>query len=85
METLTIPNIPQWAANYLLYGDDSGLTEEDVQTVREYTDGLWRDGWRLLAPIDGTRTEFCDRPEFGKACATSDWTAVSVIDTTEED
>lgn len=85
VETMTIRNIPEWANCYLLYGDDSGLSEGDIYAVRDYVECLWRDGWRLLAPIDGTHDEFCARPEFGRACATSDWTAASVIDNTKED
>lgn len=75
MKTETIENIPEWATTYIMYGDASGLAESDRREVDRYLDGLRRDGFRLIAPIEGTHNDCCCYPEFGLACATEDWTA----------
>ena len=71
----TVQNVPCWAASYCANGDSSGLSHEDYALCREYGRKLERQGLRLVAPIDGTRNEFCTSPAFGKACDTEDWTA----------
>lgn len=75
MKTETIKNIPQWATCYIMYGDDSGLNATDRRETDRYLNRLYRDGFRLIAPIDGTDDGFCFRPEFGSSCSTLDWTA----------
>ena len=71
----TIKSIPEWATTYIMYGDESGLTEPDKREIDHFLDGLLRYGFRLIAPIEGTHNEFCPYPAFGLACATQDWIA----------
>lgn len=73
--TTEIKGIPDWAANYLVNGDDSGLSEEDKADVDRYVDDLASEGLALAHPIEGTENEFDSYPAFGKACATSTWIA----------
>ena len=70
-----IEGIPDWAASYLVNGDDSGLSEEDKADVDRYVDDLASEGLVLAHPIEGTENEFDRYPAFGKACATSTWIA----------
>ena len=71
----TIENIPDWAASVLMYGDYSGLNEEDKALVDCFIDKMANDGYLLVSPIDGTENEFCRNPAFGEACSTRSWTA----------
>lgn len=73
--TTEIEGIPDWAASYLVNGDDSGLSEEDKADVDRYVDDLASEGLALAHPIEGTENEFDRYPAFGKACATSTWIA----------
>ena len=73
--TTEIEGIPDWAASYLINGDDSGLSEEDKADVDRYVDDLASEGLALAHPIEGTENEFDRYPAFGKACATSTWIA----------
>ena len=75
MKTETIENVPEWANCYLMYGDETGLTSCDKREIDHFLDGLRRDGFRLVAPIEGTHNECCSYPAFGMSCATEDWTA----------
>lgn len=75
MKTETIENVPEWANCYIMYGDESGLTSCDKREIDHFLDGLRRDGFRLVAPIEGTHNECCSYPAFGLSCATEDWTA----------
>lgn len=70
-----VEGIPDWATNYLVNGDDSGLSEEDKADVDRYVDTLASEGLALAHPIEGTEKEFDRYPAFGKACATSTWIA----------
>lgn len=61
-------NVPDWAVNYLMYGDDSGLDEEDLATVNAWMD---ENGYSdLVSTEDGTENEFSNTPAFGKPCGT---------------
>ena len=71
--TTTIYRVPTWAATYLYYGDDSGITEEDRALCDDFVRNL--DGLRLIEPIEGTRSEFEPYPAFGLATETEDWIA----------
>ena len=70
-----VENVPNWAATYLMYRDDSGLEREEREMVDRWVKGLESDGLRLVAPIDGSENEFCHCPAFGGACDVQDWSA----------
>lgn len=75
MKIGTIKSIPEWATTYIMYCDESGLTEPDKREIDHFLYGLLRYGCRLIEPIEGTHNEFCPYPAFGLACATQDWIA----------
>lgn len=75
METMIIENIPQWAVPYIEYGDSSGLTQEEIDMIDRYRAGLADEGYRLVAPVEGSENEICAFPEFGRSCATIDYRA----------
>lgn len=77
MQFETIENVPCWAAAYFMYGDEGAedFTENDWEEVRNFERKLKEANLRLVAPIDGTRNEFCSHPAFGLASDTEDWTA----------
>ena len=71
-----VKGVPQWAVNYLVYSDDSGLTPEDKSMVDQWTaELLAEEGLELLCPIDGSENEFSSSPAFGPACGTVDFMA----------
>lgn len=74
----TVEDVPIWAASYFMYGDDSGLTPDDVAAARAFAESLAADGLRLVAPISGTENEFTSCPAFGAACAVQNWTAEKI-------
>ena len=57
-------NFPTYAIVYAMYGDASGLEEEDVQAVDKFMldNGL---GWMADCSED---SHFSNFPAFGKAC-----------------
>lgn len=73
IETDVVEGIPNWATCYIMYGDDSGLTPEDVAMVDKFVQDLEKDGLRLSHPISGSENEFNSYPAFGDACDTEDW------------
>ena len=75
MDITTIQDIPQWAVNYIVYGDDSGITEEEKMSVDTFLDELHSNGWRIgEAPIEDSEREFNRYPAFGDdCCATVDF------------
>lgn len=71
-----VKGVPQWAVNYLVYGDDSGLAPDDIGMVDRWVEGLRsREGLELLCLIDGSENEFSSSPAFGPACGTVDFMA----------
>lgn len=74
MKTETIERIPDWAACYLMYGDEPGLSMEDKALADEFVGRLKEDGLTLVCPIEGSE-RFTWRPAFGLAADVSDWTA----------
>lgn len=75
MKTDVVERVPQWAVMYLEYGDDSSLEPHDKALVDGFVDGLRKEGLRLVAPVDGSESEFERHPAFGLACGTVDYTA----------
>ena len=80
MKTDVINRVPQWALMYLDYGDDSALEPHDKALVDGFVDRLRKEGFRLVAPIDGSESEFEPHPAFGSACATVDY----IVETLEK-
>lgn len=75
MTTETIEKIPDWAATYIMYGDDTALEGDDRAVCDAYLAKLEKERYRLVSPVDGTESEFEPYPAFGLACSTQDWTA----------
>ena len=73
-----VEGIPNWATCYIMYGDDSGLTLEDVAMADKFVKDLEKDGLRLSHPISGSENEFNSYPAFGDACDTTDWSCESI-------
>lgn len=74
MKTDVVKRVPRWAVTYLENGDDSSLEPRDKELVDGFADGLLKDGLRLIAPVDGSESEFELHPAFGLACETIDYT-----------
>lgn len=75
IKTTTIERVPQWAAYYLYYGESEGLSDKEKKMVDGWVEGLRKEGYRLIEPIEGTENEFDSWPAFGLPCAVQDWTA----------
>lgn len=75
IETTVVEGIPQWAVDYFVNAETSGLDEEDLKLVTEYEKRLLGQGLRLICPIDGTENAFNPYPAFGLACDTVDFDA----------
>lgn len=73
MTTTTIFRVPTWAATYLYYGDDSGITDLERAMCDDFVRNL--DGLRLIQPMEETRRDFDPQPAFGLATETEDWIA----------
>lgn len=68
-----VEGIPNWATCYIMYGDGSGLDDEDIKLVDQFLSDLDKDNIALVSPIDGTENEFNAYPAFGDGCDTTDW------------
>lgn len=75
LKTTTVEKVPQWATTYIVYGDDSGINEEDKKLVDDWIEKLNKHGLRLICPVDGSESEFEPYPAFGLASSTVDYTA----------
>ena len=75
IETTVVEGIPQWAVDYFVNAETSGLDEEDLKLVTEYEKKLLGQGLRLITPIDGTENSFNPYPAFGLSCDTVDFDA----------
>ena len=75
IETTVIEGIPQWAVDYFVNAETSGLDEEYLKLVTEYEKKLLGQGLMLITPIDGTENSFNPYPAFGLACDTVDFEA----------
>lgn len=72
----TIEGVPNWAVCGLVYGDWSGMPDEDRKMAEEWEKELNKDGFILMSPIDGTECGFNRYPAFGLACDTVDFYAI---------
>lgn len=70
-----VENVPQWAVDYLVNSDPSGLADEEKRMVDRWVEKLAGEGLELLCPVDGSENEFCSAPAFGLACGTVDFAA----------
>lgn len=60
--------LPLWALSYLVNGDKSALTEEEVKQCDE-----WTESWGGIITIDvGDEPYFSSSPEFGPAAEVYD-------------
>jgi len=59
---------PEWAVNYAVNGDDSGLTSEEVKMIRDYLESMDEEGYDAMAFDVGDEAYFSSSPEFGDAC-----------------
>ena len=63
-----IAGVPEWSLCYLINGDPTELTDEEIQMCEDWlkrNDIAW-----VCPPEDDTYTEFDSHPSFGKACGT---------------
>lgn len=59
-------NFPVYAITYLMYGDASGITEEDVENIENWIDS---EGIRHLNLVSvDSDVYFKHKPRFGLAC-----------------
>lgn len=66
--------VPDWAACYFLYNDESGVCESDLRDADDWRDRVREEfGYELVGPVEGT-SGWCALPAFGNACLCSDWT-----------
>ena len=74
-----VEDFPCWAITYLMYGDASGITDEDQKMVDEWAE---ENGCgEIVSALESTHNEFNKWPAFGKACDTE---TVVVITKKEE-
>lgn len=67
-------NMPDYAMPYLINGDNSGLSDEDVQIIDRWFAKMQKiaDNYESIViigmPEDNDEGSFCAFPEFGSAC-----------------
>ena len=59
--------VPTWAIQYLEYGVEDNLTEEDLALIKEWQKS-WRYLWVVTDEEGGGNEHFTWYPPFGKAC-----------------
>jgi len=62
--------VPEWSLNYLINGDPTGLTDDEIQSCEDW---LNRAHIAWVCPPEeepDSYTEFNPCPDFGKPCAT---------------
>lgn len=62
-----VEDIPQWAVQYLLYGESDNLTAEDISLADAFCKEV---GGSFCSVVEGSENDFCAHPAFGLACAT---------------
>lgn len=63
-------SVPNWALCYLVNGDRSGLSEDEVHQVDSWLTRLRDAGFTMESVTDDTN-DFCRFPAFGDACDTT--------------
>ncbi len=81
--TRTTARIPSWSLNYLINGDDSGMTDEDIDIVENWFLENGYNGYTIISPhesADGAFEEyFTSMPEFGLPCNAVDCTILQPV------
>lgn len=73
--------LPEYAVCYLEYGDDSGLSEEDVRNIDAWRDSLECDESPYSPSFDyGENRYFTSYPAFGLPCDCIDLTVTWLAD-----
>ena len=74
---LSYEGIPEWAISYLMYGDESGLSEEDK---KEVDDWMEKEELGMLVSVDSEEGYFMHRPQFGLGSTCYDCTFTYIGD-----
>ena len=61
---------PDYAICWLVYGDKSGMNDDDIQAADAFRRQMQKDGYTSPVVLDD-HNEFCRYPAFGLACATT--------------
>lgn len=69
MKKETYDGIPEWAIYYLEYGESDCLTDDEVNTLDEFTKENFPNGYTMDVQWDEYR-EFDTHPAFGLPCKT---------------
>lgn len=78
----TVEDFPTWAITYAMYGDPSGLTDEDIDMVDKWLDS---NGYaRVVSADESTKNTFCAYPAFGKSGTETETVTVALQDMPEE-
>ena len=70
IETIGAVRLPDYAASYLVNGDSSGISEEDIQNIDNWIDSYYEGYSGLIWDIEGEEGSFDSCPPFGLACNT---------------
>lgn len=68
-----VMGIPSYSICYLINGDSSGLSDEDIKNIDDWVDGMRKEGKCMdISPISGRDEYFDDTPPFGLPCSSMD-------------
>ncbi len=64
-------DLPSWCASYLVYGDASGISDQDENDLAHFlSEEYYSKGWYRLRFKWGNYEEFNTQPAFGLPCET---------------
>lgn len=66
-EEVIVEDIPEWSLNYINYGEDDDLQEEDIRLIKRWMDD---NDVQSVNPDFNKRDEYNPNPAFGKPCTT---------------
>ena len=78
-KNITVDNFPTYMLSYMLYGDEDGITDEDIDNLNKWLKKRKLEEYRifdvLLEENCGDemcikKNDFCAHPAFGLACET---------------
>ena len=61
----TIENFPEYAVNYLYYGEDETLSEDEKKEIQNFMDDFY-----FVEVVPYSENGFCKYPVFGLSCRT---------------